>query len=77
MYESFGYALAVRVLQSDLYSKLDSKERAECDQLIYNGQAKPLVSKMKQIRGMHQGPCEHCPNASGCDDGCMCGVKQG
>lgn len=28
-----GYALAMRVLQSDLYAKLDDLERAECDAL--------------------------------------------
>jgi hypothetical protein len=29
-----GWRLAMRVLQSDLYSKLDDSERAECDALI-------------------------------------------
>ena len=36
--DSFGYALAMRVLQSDLYKQLDDKERAECDELIARGQ---------------------------------------
>jgi hypothetical protein len=29
-----GYALAMRVLQSDLYHELDDKERADCDALL-------------------------------------------
>lgn len=33
-YGRFGYALAMRVLQSDLYRQLDERERAECDELI-------------------------------------------
>lgn len=33
-YDRFGYALAMRVLQSDLYHQLDDRERAECDGLI-------------------------------------------
>ncbi len=33
-YDRFGYALAMRVLQSDLYHQLDDRERAECDELI-------------------------------------------
>lgn len=32
--KTFGGALAMRVLQSDLYHKLDDVERAECDELI-------------------------------------------
>jgi polyhydroxyalkanoate synthesis regulator phasin len=31
---TFGCALAMRVLQSDLYRQLDDTERAECDELI-------------------------------------------
>lgn len=38
-YETEGYALAMRVLQSDLYKILDDKERAECDEFIRRGQA--------------------------------------
>jgi hypothetical protein len=40
-YDSFGYALAMRVMQSDLYPELDERERSECDELIHrgNGQA--------------------------------------
>lgn len=37
-YDSHGYALAMRVLQSDLYHRLDDRERAECDELIARGQ---------------------------------------
>jgi hypothetical protein len=37
MFESEGYALAARVLQSDLYGKLDDKERAECDEFLRRG----------------------------------------
>jgi hypothetical protein len=36
-YDSFGYALATRVLQSEVYAKLDERERAECDELIRRG----------------------------------------
>lgn len=36
--DSFGYSLAMRVLQSTLYANLDDKERAECDELIRRGQ---------------------------------------
>jgi hypothetical protein len=36
--DSFGYALAMRVMQSDLYPKLAVEERAECDELIRRGQ---------------------------------------
>lgn len=31
-----GHALAMRVLQSDLYRQLDDTERAECDALIHD-----------------------------------------
>lgn len=34
-----GYALAMRVLQSDLYKQLDPESRAECDALIAAGMA--------------------------------------
>lgn len=34
LYASFGYALAVRVLQGPLYESLDDRERAECDALV-------------------------------------------
>ena len=40
-YETFGYALAMHVLQSDLYHNLDDKERAECDEMIRAGQYAP------------------------------------
>lgn len=33
-YETEGYALAMRVLQSDLYKQLDDRELAECDEFI-------------------------------------------
>jgi hypothetical protein len=33
-YDRFGYALAMRVLQSDLYHQLDERERSECDEFI-------------------------------------------
>lgn len=36
-FETHGYALAMRVLQSDLYHQLDALERAECDELIQRG----------------------------------------
>jgi hypothetical protein len=32
-----GYSLAMRVMQSELYAKLDAQERAECDDLIRQG----------------------------------------
>lgn len=41
-YETFGYALAAHVMQSDLYFNLDDKERAECDELIRRGLEAPL-----------------------------------
>lgn len=37
--DSFGYSLAMRVMQSDLYRRLDGRERAECDELIRRGQS--------------------------------------
>lgn len=37
-YDLPGYALAMRVLQSDLYPQLDDREKAECDALIAKGQ---------------------------------------
>jgi hypothetical protein len=36
-FEAQGFALAARVLQSDLYEKLDAKERAECDEFLRRG----------------------------------------
>ena len=36
-----GFALAMRVLQSDLYQQLDEVERAECDELIDAGKQRP------------------------------------
>jgi len=39
-----GRALAMRVLQSDLYAKLDDLERAECDALIAAPQPKESTS---------------------------------
>lgn len=33
-YDRLGYALAARVLQSDLYRQLDPIERAQCDELL-------------------------------------------
>lgn len=38
-YDSLGYALAMRVLQSDLYRQLDDTERGECDELVRRGMA--------------------------------------
>ena len=40
-YETFGYALAMSVLQSPQYARLDDLARAECDELIRRGQAAP------------------------------------
>ena len=37
-YNLLGYALATRVLQSDLYTELDDLERSQCDELIKQGQ---------------------------------------
>lgn len=36
-YETFGYALGMRVLQSDLYQRLGPLERSECDEMIRHG----------------------------------------
>jgi ribosomal protein L7/L12 len=41
--DSFGYSLAMRVMQSDLYRTLDGQERAECDELIRRGQSAPTL----------------------------------
>lgn len=49
LYQTFGYALAMRVLQSDLYRLLDDTERAECDELIQRGQSSPQA--MDKERG--------------------------
>jgi hypothetical protein len=38
--QSFGYSLAMRVLQSDLYPTLDDQQRAECDEFIARGQGR-------------------------------------
>jgi hypothetical protein len=43
-YESFGYALAMGVLQSDLYRHLDDRQRAECDELIARGQGRASIA---------------------------------
>lgn len=37
-FPKLGFKLAMRVLQSDLYAKLDDAERSECDALIKDGQ---------------------------------------
>ncbi len=42
-YTTPGYALAMRVLQSDLYEILDGSERTECDEMIRRGQAAPAT----------------------------------
>lgn len=44
-YDSFGYALAMGVLQSDLYHKLEDRARAECDEMILRGQGRSQHSK--------------------------------
>ena len=44
-YDLIGYALAMRVLQSDLYDKLDGTERAQCDELIARGMGKSEPDK--------------------------------
>jgi hypothetical protein len=43
--QPLGYALAMRVLQSDLYSKLDDKERSECDEIIRRG---PILNPQEE-----------------------------
>ena len=40
-YDTEGYALAMEVLQSDLYAKLHDKARVECDEFIQRGMAEP------------------------------------
>jgi hypothetical protein len=42
--ESFGYSLAMRVMQSDLYPHLAPDERAECDELIARGQGRASIA---------------------------------
>lgn len=48
-FESFGYALAMRVMQSDLYAQLDDRERDECDALINNA-LRPVATLPASIR---------------------------
>jgi hypothetical protein len=69
--ESFGYSLAMRVMQSDLYRHLDGQERAECDELIARGQGRavPLVAEAPRepvawvdpasLRALKRGSVEH------------------
>ena len=45
--DSFGYSLAMEVLQSDLYRELALKARAECDELISRGQLKPAAEPIQ------------------------------
>lgn len=55
MNKQIGYALAMRVLQSDLYAKLDDEERGECDALIRAGVGEPRQggepSGLEEMRG--------------------------
>jgi hypothetical protein len=53
--EEFGCALAVRVMQSDLYERLDDLERAECDELVRRW---TNILKAQAIRQLHsdEGP---------------------
>jgi hypothetical protein len=45
MRQPFGYALAMAVLQSELYPKLADTERAECDEFIAQGIASLKASR--------------------------------
>lgn len=47
-YETPGYALAMRVMQSDRYPKLDGRERSECDAFIAEGQSAAPVRAVEQ-----------------------------
>jgi hypothetical protein len=44
-YDSLGYALAMRVLQSGLFENLDERERAECDELLRRGMGRESSSQ--------------------------------
>lgn len=57
-YDSFGYALAMRVLQSELYRQLDDRERAECDELIQRGM-KPKTFNCREVPPGN-GYCDMC-----------------
>ena len=46
-FETEGYVLAMAVMQSDLYNKLDDKEKADCDVLIRRGMHKPKSPEEK------------------------------
>lgn len=50
MNDPFGYALAMRVLQSDLYRKLDDIERGECDEMIARGMDRLRESDTPQAK---------------------------
>lgn len=58
-YATLGYALAMRVLQSDLYPTLDELERAECDELIARGADRVT----HRVAGK---PCADCTTAVEC-----------
>ena len=51
-FETEGYALAMAVLQSDLYRKLDDIQRAECDEFIRRGMQKPVSENAAQEDGL-------------------------
>lgn len=56
---SFGYSLAMAVLQSDLYRCLDDHMRAECDELIARGQgraalAAPAAVEREAVAWLHE-----------------------
>jgi len=48
LYDTFGYTLAMQVLQSDLYPTLDPEARAECDALIARGQGRSIAEHQQR-----------------------------
>jgi hypothetical protein len=64
---SIGRALAMRVLQSDLYFQLDEVERGECDALIHDHlQSLKAPSKDDAANKLHL-PCPICNGSESCD----------
>jgi hypothetical protein len=72
MNEPTGCIIEARVLQSDLYAKLDERERAECDHFIAVGQWKSLDQQGKAVahRHLHEDGWEYydAPTGEDCKD---------
>lgn len=53
LYERFGYALAMRVIQSDLYGQLDARERGECDALASGSATPSPIAAAPEVMGLN------------------------